>query len=463
MHILLANLRHLYQRRHLWPVYLCFAAMWWLGSLGDTSRGDFAWTCSLAVAAGFLTGMMIREMISKAFTHSLPGHPTAVRRMAFLMGFVISSVAALAFPRQVAVHPWDSICLIGLVFSADFIAYLTAFEATFVVRGGSTLMTIPVLAAWSVMITGWILAGYSQLELLILDHPLLTILGSIMAGLGVWLHMGQREWGRQLCASGWVFSPSVQREGYARLARRPPGVERIESTVEAFFLNRMRASAHYHCARFVWGTLYTMWGHVAPSWKWLALAIIFAGIMAGYAGPGAIAVFMWFSYMALPQSWPSLRSPLLLPAGRRERFWATISFTGATAAIMSVLIILLAAISMPLSVLIPEIEIQGVPFAYHRISIQSVWAPLLIVPVITALRVPFRKRWLPVDVFIVMMVPLLFPVIIMLMIWLSPFALLNLSSRGLPTGWLPVTLVVMWGGSLTVCRYVARHQSLIGP
>jgi hypothetical protein len=422
----------------------------------------------LVLTAGFLVGMMIRETVAKGFTYCLPGQRTTVRRMAFLIGFVLVTVATLTFPGQGGVRAWHSVSLFGSVFGANLVTYSAALEAGFVTRGGGTLMMrLPVLA-WAFIVASLFLGDYLRLESLVMGHPVLTVLGGLAVSIGVWLQMGCPGWARQVRVSGWMFSPSFQREGYARLSRRLGQTQRVESAAESFFLNRMTGARDYGRGRFIWGTLYTTLGRLAPWWKWLTFGLIVVGIIAGVTvdghQAGRIPVLAYLSYMTVPQSWPSLRSPILVPAGRRERLWATISFVGATAAILSLLIAVLAAISVPLSWLIPEVEVRGVPLAFHQIPVQSVWMPLFVVPLVTAVRVPFRKRWLPIDLFVVMTIPILVPMILVLVAWIAPLASFDLlSSASLPHRWLTMTIVFIWALSLVVCRNVARSRPLIGP
>ena len=99
MRILLANLKHLYQRRYLWFAYVFLGLMLWLSlvsSAGDV-RERFALIWLVPAIAGILVGGESRDVINKPFARCLPGHPQAVRRVVFLVGPAVSFFGAALF------------------------------------------------------------------------------------------------------------------------------------------------------------------------------------------------------------------------------------------------------------------------------------------------------------------------------------------------------------------------------
>jgi hypothetical protein len=365
--------------------------------------------------------MMSSEMTTKPFTWCLPRHLFAVRKMTFLIGIAICILATVPVTRQPDAHAWRLICTLGSLFGASAIAYLSGVKAVLFVPKRDRIWAVwPSLLAWMILLVGAILAKLSRLESLVFGHPALMVLAGSLIGLGLWIQMGRRGWGRQFCTSGWCFSPSVQREAYARWARRRAGAKHAEFILESFFLDRMKAGAPHYGARFIWGTLYTTWGHLALWWKFLVIPLILVTIIAEYAGEGAGWVFAWVSLVVVPFPWLPFRSVLLLPAGRREKFVAALSLGVATAGVVMLFIVILAMFSVPLAALIPGIEVWGFSLTCHRIPLTIAWVPLLVVPLIATPRVVCARTSFPVDLLIVVMVPVAFAIVGMVLLIILP-------------------------------------------
>jgi hypothetical protein len=470
MRVLLANLKHLYQRRLLWIAYTYFAimALWPSSDASSQKEAEAVWI--LALTAGCLVGIMSDEMIAKPVTWCLPKHPLAVRKVAFLIGIVIGVLGNVPVMKQP--HPPAQHLTWGLVstFSASIIAYFSGLTAVlFSPKREAILSNWPALLAWAVIVTGYALAAYSRLELLVFTYPLaMALLGSLVS-LGLWVRMGRRAWARQLCASGWWFGPSMQRQAYALSDRRPAGAEHVGSLVESFFLGQMKAGPHYGCARFVWGTVYATWGHVTLLWRFLVLLLILVIIVAEYAGAGAGWVFAWVSFGVVPFSWLPFRSVLLVPAGRRERFMAAVSLGVVPAGVIVVFIVILAIFSIPLSTLVPEIEVWGLSLACHPIPLKTVWVPLLIVPLMAAPRAFFFQARLPVDLLIMAAAPFVLATVVMVLVVVAPFPspsihlvlrAVEVLSHVEPATGVTIAIAFAWTLFGAACAYVSAKRSL---
>jgi hypothetical protein len=109
MRILLANLKHLYQRRYLWFAYAFLGLMLWLSlalSAGDV-RERFALIWLVPAIAGILVGGESRDVISRPFARCLPGHPQAVRRVVFLVGPAVMVVMVIVMILRLLILPYD--------------------------------------------------------------------------------------------------------------------------------------------------------------------------------------------------------------------------------------------------------------------------------------------------------------------------------------------------------------------
>jgi len=83
---------------------------------------------------------------------------------------------------------------------------------------------------------------------------------------------------------------------------------------------------------------------------------------------------------------------MLFSGGRRERFATVITLAATTAVLGGVLFIILAALSVPLAVIIPDITVRGITIAFHTITIKLFYAPLVFVPYAFTVNLIFYRK-----------------------------------------------------------------------
>ena len=157
MRILVANLRHLYQRRGLWIVYaglvLVVVRGGVLSSLTTKGRGLFGGFLVGSFLLGLLVATLQMETASQPFSFCLPGHRDAVRRLVFLVGLVVSLALSADFrctagvaifhrpfrARSITLPEW-LIVMLGSYFCASVTAYLLGADVAFSrIRSGSAV------------------------------------------------------------------------------------------------------------------------------------------------------------------------------------------------------------------------------------------------------------------------------------------------------------------------------------
>ena len=193
MRVLLANLKHLYQRRLLWVAYTYFGimALWPSSDASWQREAEAVW--ALALTAGFVVGMMSSEMIAKSFTWCLPGHLLAIRKVAFLLGVVIGGLTVVPVVRLPHAPAQDLIWVAVSASCGSAIAYFSGIGATLFVPKRDTFRSgWPTLLAWGVIISGMILATRSRLGSLVFGYPLWLVLIGSLFGLSLWTAFGHR-------------------------------------------------------------------------------------------------------------------------------------------------------------------------------------------------------------------------------------------------------------------------------
>jgi hypothetical protein len=314
----------------------------------------------------------------------------------------------------------------------------------------------------AVTLIGWRL--FVWIELMIARHPLWTILGGVLTSSAIWLRMGQNEWGRQLFSLGLRFNRAVAaKELYGALERRYTREAAASDIMASFFVNRMGNAPDYSASRYIWGTFYTRMGGLAVWWKWLVFASVGISVPVLYTGwMGAAYAFYWVSWIIVPQVWPPIHSTILVPASRRERFLSTVSLTAVISGIVGLWIVLLSVLSVPLSILVPAIEVWDLPLTCKPIPLGIVSVPLIVVPLRAMLRVLCPRRWSFVaDMagFVATPVLLLAGFLLVLLFFLDiPDAVLAAGART----WIAGTVILAWTIFLAACKYRTGCGALAG-
>lgn len=396
MRVLLANLKHLYQRWYLWLAYAFFGLILFQPLSNKDSPEAFALVWYVTVLGGIVIGRTSREVLNKPFVRCLPGHPQVVRRVIFLTGLAVSLGAAVLFLRHRGTAIWESPAIFCAAACLSLVLYLAGVELMLIpwAAKGPLGAVLSGMAVVAVIVVGTRL--YTRFEPMILGHPWGTILCGASISSVIWLQMGRREWGRQLFSMGLRFDRSIARaEQSAALERWYARRAAAVMVAASFFLRRMRDCPDYSVCRYIWGTLYVRLGGLVAWWQWLTLGIVAVTILSlyQYPGLGAASVFLLISWVVVPHSWPPIHSILLVPAGRHERFLAILSLAGVVAGIISLGAVVVSILSVPLSRLIPEGEFWDIPFVCRPVPLGIVSVPLIAVPLLATLFVVLPRRW----------------------------------------------------------------------
>jgi hypothetical protein len=458
MHVLLVNLKHLYQRRYLLLVYV-FLGLVLLQPLSNKNSPDaFVLVWYVTFFAGILIGGTHREVFNRPFVRCLPGHPQVARRVIFLIGLAVSLGAGALFLRHRATTVWESSATFFAAVGLCMVLYLTGVEMMLLPWAAKSPLgnILSGMAIVAVIFVGT--HYYRRLEPIVLRYPGGTILGGVSIGFAIWLHMGRREWGRQLFSMGLRFSRATARAEQATAleqwyARRAGAV----AVATSFFLGRMTGCPDYSGCRYIWGTLYARLGSLAAWWKWLILGLGAAVLASACTELGAASVFLSISWLVVPRSWPPLHSNLLTPAGRRERFLAILSLAGVVAGIVSLGTVVISVVSVPLSRLIPAVNIGDMRIVCRPVPLGMVSVPLIVMPLLAALFVLVPRRW---HVAVLMATFILIQPAFLVMIWF-PRQRHGVPSVGGSVLWLGAAVVLAWMLFGMVCAYVCGKRSLV--
>jgi hypothetical protein len=399
MSILLANFRQLYQRRGLWLVYLMLGFFIWVGitlPLDEpvAGEGKFIGLIAFAFMVGMLAAMLQMEILTKPFAFCLPGHRRVVREFIFSVGLVTDLLGAMLFLFYPGLPAAWLLAVLCSAFLSGLFFYLAGVWLTFHSR--QPLAFIGLLACG--LFGGRLFNLHILLERAVVGHPVPVILLGLLCAVAVWRYLNNRDLARRNCLRPWIgFAEVLNREKLLRFQRTRGAAawEKLKDLprplVEAFFMARMRRRGPLSAARFVWGGLYTSFAVMVSQWKGGVLFALFMAVFLGYMGPR-----MWIVLVFMPiivcASRPSVYSNMLTAGGRGERFYSTLAVVAAAAGLLSLFIGIAALMSVPLAAVMPEIEYRGLTVAFRAIGIEAFYAPLVLLPLVSAIHLVLYRR-----------------------------------------------------------------------
>jgi len=415
MCILLANLKHLYQRRGLWLAYVLLAFSIWVSIIvwvGEPAvlRGKFIGLIVLASLVGMLAAVIQMEILAKPFAFCLPGHRQTVKSFIFTVGVVTNLASAALFLFYPGLFPGERLVVLCSAFFAGLIFYSAGVWLAFRLSQPAVLVGLLVFA----MLGARLLNLHGLLEQAIILYPVQVIAVGLPCLWALWIYLNDANLARRNCLRPWIgfgdaFDPERLRK--FQQARGADPWKRLKDHprpwVEDFFLGRMSRGGPFSMARFLWGSLYISFAiPISRSRNVLVLAL-FIAIFLGYAGPGMWAMLA-FVPLLLVQAFASrqvLYSTMLTAGGRAERYASTLAVAIITAGLLVLLIGIIAAMSIPLAAVIPDIPVRGFTLAYRAVGLDAFYVPLVFLPLAWVIQLIFYRR--PVLV-IVMLLALIY-------------------------------------------------------
>jgi hypothetical protein len=164
--------------------------------------------------------------------------------------------------------------------------------------------------------------------------------------------------------------------------------------VEALFLSRMKRYGYTHTGRYVWGGLYRAFGPIPSYWRWLFVSLLCSVLVIGYAGNVLQElIFVVLGLLAFIIHLP-VTSDMLLPEGRRERYYSAVASACATMAIATAAAAAVAGLSSVFALFMPEIARYGLHYTGIRPATGAVPFPTRLF-LMSRLRAPFPLMMAP--------------------------------------------------------------------
>jgi len=463
MSVLSVNLKHLYQRRSMWLVYL-FIGLLALGFVGDlpgssVGKGHFILLVALEFLIGVYTASMSVEILTKPLSYCLPGHRRVPRKFIFSVGLMTNLVGSLAFLACANLSRWQWVLATCSLFCAGLIMYLIGVGLVFRVRNSGPILGLAF----------WLLVGVAFLDLhivaerAIVDHPFVIVLVGLVGSAAVWIWLGDSNWARRFCAISRlglldVWDPNKMRQ-YARkqaASKWDKLKNHPDPWVERFFLGHMNDCDHLGPGRHIWGGLYTTYGVTLSRWKGTLpgclVALVFVLCLSYLGSEGTNILFLMVGAMVVNMRLP-VYSGMAIPGGRNERFFTAIILAGSIVVLVTAVLAVMAVVSVGLAPIMPEITFRGTDLPFHAMSLRLLIVPSLIMPIALALRLMIFRKPLSAIASMSLVVAMMF--------------VFGISSSGRfgtlinPTS-LTSLLILGWLALALVLRHICTRRSLVG-
>jgi hypothetical protein len=465
MSILTANLKHLYQRRGLWLVYAFLGLIGFLSIMvaldsPRAGKGQFVWLVMLQVLVGSMAATLAREVLAKPFSYCLPGHRKTVRKFILWVGVVINLLASLPYLKYPSVYSPHLI----LVFCSGFFASLIFYWL-----GVAWAFSLKKSVSWIGFLLWAIIALlffdlHVVLESAIVRYPGIVVLVGLLSTVAAWLWLGDAGLARRYCAVPWIGlfdiwnRDKVQRYGQARAAIKWDKLKKHPNPrVERFFLTRIQSGDYFKSGRYVWGGLYTTFAVAMSRWtstlSGLFVALLLVCLFC-YMDPMTVTFALFFTpaFMVAHIRLP-VYSSMLISGGRNERFVTAMTLVAVIAVLITVMVTIVAAISIPLAAIMPDITLRGTTFKFHAAYLQPFFVPLLMIPIVFTIQLIFLKKPFVTMVTVILLFVLLFT---------GASGLKALSTMLNPIFLLVGLLVLSWVIFVTVLRYICMRRCLVG-
>ncbi len=414
---LTANLKHFYQCRSFW-FFNVFLLVWgvlvvlppltgWI----SPEDGTFTMYLSASLLAGYIAANMQRLVLTRPFSYCLPGHHQIPGRLLFRVGWGLSllfSLVFFAYPGQT----WP-LALVRVASGAflGMVCYLVGAVLTIYLPGKAVQQLywiMILLCSLSLQLFKYI-GVYVFFERIIVQHPLETIVTSGVFILLAWRWLSSSRVARAHCGEPFLALSDTwnrkKQEHVNRLwqkgrgSRQANGLDRIR---EAFFLKRMHGRPSLTLGRYCWGLAYNLAGKHLNRSLFLSFTLFLAFVIFfGYLRSAPRTPFSYYNWIQcyaflmpamvglyLPLS---ISSSLLLPAGRRERFWGALMTGCVASGLLTSVAFCAAAATIGAEGIMPELEIRGRMLSFRSFDLWNAYLPFLLSPFLLAYQVGIAR------------------------------------------------------------------------
>ncbi len=448
---------------HLLGAILCVPALWYAWSAEDPTRAGHLAAYILPLWSACVVTSLQRDLLLRPFVFCLPGHRDVPRRTLFAVGIVVSLVAALPVFDYGHLEGLGRLGALWSAFCFGLSAYLLVVGALFVVPNVA-IMVGPIVGIV------FVLVEFPDTGLLVQDAALFAPgwNSAILALLSVlaWRKLGSAALHRRSCGGyflslqmAWRRSAAEEFGERGRLHVLSKGTWGVRRWILQRSFERIGRRPVLSLRRHLAATQYQLKGHLVPLTPWtvsiVGLVVLGGVVAAGYAPPReerpdvpvANALYVGSCVIALHMLLPVF-APMLLTAGRRERFWSALAIAAQGGLAVAAISILTYVTYRGMWLALPPLSLGGTVYPFRPADLEPAFVPLVVMPFSLVLKIVCTK-WL----FVPELVLLGFAVVILVP---GGAALKEIDLLAVA-----VLLLASWGVFVAVLGFYCYHGDLV--
>jgi hypothetical protein len=355
---------------------------------------------------GIVVADLQREVLAKPFSFCMPGHRRLSRHLIFGIGSVVNLLLGILFSKYLGLEfPYILLAVLAVSF-VGMICYL--FSAWLVLA-----MKNPVIGLLGLMVFPLVfLSDYLKpVEHMVVSSPLLPIAVGILTFGIAWKWLGRKSLARKHCGVSlvgltdswnfWKMRKIQQKRAAQKIAKRG---SLVYDRLEGLILRKMKVCRPFSGNRYILGNLFIIFGRsfgLKLAIGYL-LSLVMAGLMFGYFDDVILDTyfFMITAIMGIHFNLMPCRS-MLLPAGRTKKYYSAVVSGFVATSLMTFLVAIIAAMTIPLDHIMPDIAWRGITFTFHVIGMQKSFIPLILGPIALIVGTLFPNKRVTVLIFMI--------------------------------------------------------------
>ena len=400
MGILAANLKHFYQRRVLWLIYvfLPLPAVWVFGPSLPRDGGANSRAAALFLVAvlGVVLGSCQREIASRPFAFLLPRHSRVVPRQALFPGVVFGALVGCCWLTVPHATPLQHLVLLFTASLLGTACYMGGTVLAFKLPYVSPIVGF--LPALVLLLTATAIPRL--VDLAVTEAPLLAAAAGVSGIAWAWIVLSRRELSRRWCEnrSISIFDEfNFRKAGEYHMRRRAKKAghnpEPGSPTLARVCLAGISKHRPDSLRRYWYAVGYEWFGHMSGGSPFAMVAVVavlaaFLGYVAG--GESSVMVFAMPAVMVI--SMHPAHTTTFVPVGRSQRRDLAMAGMLTITVLQTAVALLMVVFSHQIAPVMPPLSVRGVNVVFRPFPYLYALIPLALAPSAFALVLWLKRR-----------------------------------------------------------------------
>jgi len=241
--------------------------------------------------------------------------------------------------------------------------------------------------------------------LAIVEAPLIMIPLGAAVNILAWHHWANPNMPRKYCTQLWMGTfdawntKKMFKYKQLKLAekdKKKPNLNKINSSVENFFISRIGRAEIGSLGQHIWGGFYKTFCLLISQYRqdWIRFLMLMLPILCFLCymqGSVKNIIFAMSGLMVIYMNlW--IHSSLLVTSGRKQRFYSTLTIAAVTTIWATVLVTSFAIITQLLATVMPPLTVKGHELIFDALNINYSVTPLVMMPLMFTINLFCYKK-----------------------------------------------------------------------